>query len=265
MPYLHLKDFNNSHCLLNRDQSPSLAEWLFVTKPLAEAQDTLSYLTVFRNGLVLTPLPAFEYVTHVDWNAHSHPALPWRTVYSSKFSSGNPSKKSFWSTPSSWGKPSSLKADNSLSPHAFFHQTVTEHRSGYLLLISQRRGQVGGKESLLYFGGWQPWGWREANSCTEADSLCPSTTQESGARAFMERGRGLHAETAQSALTVILKLVTAGLTSVILIFLSTVNLQFQGWFVSISLRPVLRLVAVYVTATVGHHINFSTCWGFQYP
>ena len=158
MPYLHLQDFNNSHCLLNRDRSPSLAEWLFVTKPLAEAQDTLSHLTVFKNGLVLTLLPAFEYVTHVDWNAHSHPALPWRTVYPSKFSSGNPSKKSFWSTPSGWGKSSSLNADNSLSPHAFFHQTVTEHRSGYLLLVSQWRGQVGGKESLLYFGGWQPWG-----------------------------------------------------------------------------------------------------------
>ena len=30
----------------------------------------------------------------------------------------------------------------------------------------------------------------------------------------------------------------------------TVNLQFQGWFVSISLRPVLRIVTAYVMATV---------------
>ena len=32
--------------------------------------------------------------------------------------------------------------------------------------------------------------------------------------------------------------------------LGTVHLQFQGRFVSISLRPVLRIVAAYVTATV---------------
>ena len=60
----------------------------------------------------------------------------------------------------------------------------------------------------------------------------------------------MHAETAQSALMVILKLVIGGLTSVILIVLGTVNLQFQGWFVSISLRPVLGIAAAYVMATV---------------
>ena len=63
-------------------------------------------------------------------------------------------------------------------------------------------------------------------------------------------GRGLHAETAQSALTVILKLVIGSLASVILIVLGTVNLQFQGRFVPISLRPVLRIVAAYVLAKV---------------
>ena len=62
-------------------------------------------------------------------------------------------------------------------------------------------------------------------------------------------GRGLHAETAQSALTVVLKLVISGLTSVILIVLSTVSLQFQGQFVPVSLRPILRAVASYVMAT----------------
>ena len=41
-----------------------------------------------------------------------------------------------------------------------------------------------------------------------------------------------------------------GLTSIVLIILSTINLQFQDWFVPISLRPILRIVAVYVTATV---------------
>ena len=71
-----------------------------------------------------------------------------------------------------------------------------------------------------------------------------------GARAFIDRGRGLHVETAQSALTVILNLVISGLTSVILIVLGTVNLQFQVRFVPISLRPILGIVAAYVTATV---------------
>ena len=45
------------------------------------------------------------------------------------------------------------------------------------------------------------------------------------ARAFIDGGRGLHAETAQSALTVILKLVTGGLTSIILMASGTVHLQ----------------------------------------
>ena len=54
----------------------------------------------------------------------------------------------------------------------------------------------------------------------------------------------------QSALIVILKQVISCLTSVILVVLGTVNLQFQGYFVSISLRPVLRIVAAYVVGTV---------------
>ena len=53
-----------------------------------------------------------------------------------------------------------------------------------------------------------------------------------------------------SILTVILKLVISGLTSIILIVLGTVNLQLQGQFVPIFLKPVLRIVAVYVMATV---------------
>ena len=43
------------------------------------------------------------------------------------------------------------------------------------------------------------------------------------------RGRELHAETAQSSLTVIFKLVIGGLTSLIFVVLDTVNLQFQGF------------------------------------
>ena len=66
----------------------------------------------------------------------------------------------------------------------------------------------------------------------------------------MGGGRGLP-EAARSALTVILKLVIGGLTSITVIVLSAVNLQLLGWFVPISLRPVLRVVAAsYVLATV---------------
>ena len=62
-------------------------------------------------------------------------------------------------------------------------------------------------------------------------------------------------ETAQSALIVILKLVIGCLTSVILIVLSTVSLQFQGQFVPISLRPVFGIVATYVLAAAWSSCN----------
>ena len=42
-----------------------------------------------------------------------------------------------------------------------------------------------------------------------------------------------------------------------MIALSTVNLQFQGWFVPISLRPVLGLVELISWLQSGHHVvNF---------
>ena len=52
-------------------------------------------------------------------------------------------------------------------------------------------------------------------------------------KSFYRQREGLHAETAQSALTVILKLVIGGLSGVILLVLVTVSLQFQGKLVSI--------------------------------
>ena len=76
-----------------------------------------------------------------------------------------------------------------------------------------------------------------------------SATDNRGPRAFVGRGRGLRAETAQSALTVVLKSVIGGLTSVILIVLGTAHRHFQGQFVSISLRPVLGIGAAYVVGT----------------
>ena len=67
-----------------------------------------------------------------------------------------------------------------------------------------------------------------------------------GTRALIDRGRGLCVETAQSALMVLLLLAIRGLSSSVLIVLRTVSLQFQSWFVPISLRPVLGIAAAYV-------------------
>ena len=69
----------------------------------------------------------------------------------------------------------------------------------------------------------------------KANSLSPLAA--SGARAFIDRTGGggwvgLHAETAELAMTVIFKLVISGLTSIILIVLGMVNLQFHGSYVS---------------------------------
>ena len=84
------------------------------------------------------------------------------------------------------------------------------------------------------------------------------TTDNQWATTFIDGGGGwaLYTETVQSALTGILKLVMGGLTSIILIVLGTVNLQFQGWFVSISLRPVFGTVAAYVTVIVWSSCNY---------
>ena len=102
----------------------------------------------------------------------------------------------------------------------------------------------------LWEEGTRCWGKVQvpANSCVCSSSQEPGEGNQ-GARAFIDGGRGLYAETAQSALTVILRLVISDLTSVILIVLNTVNLQFQGQFVPISLRPVLRIAAAYAMAT----------------
>ena len=54
----------------------------------------------------------------------------------------------------------------------------------------------------------------------------PSLTVSGVTEPCIDRGRGLHAETVWSALTVILKLVIGGLTSTILI-LSAVSFWFQ--------------------------------------
>ena len=103
--------------------------------------------------------------------------------------------------------------------------------SGCLQFKSQQRGKLGGKESLqnwLYFG-YQQWGRRRRGCLSKGQLPTPKPTIW-GKNFYRQRGV-LHVQTVQSALTVILKLVIGELTSIIL---STVSLQFKGWFVSIS-------------------------------
>ena len=59
---------------------------------------------------------------------------------------------------------------------------------------------------------------------------------------------GLHAETAQSSLTP--SSVGHQLISIILVVLGTVNLQFWGALVPVSLQSILRTVAAQVLGTV---------------
>ena len=61
---------------------------------------------------------------------------------------------------------------------------------------------------------------------TSVQRLTLPRTGNQWARAFIENRRGPHAKTAQSALTVIFRLVIGGLTSITLTVLGTVNLQF---------------------------------------
>ena len=78
-------------------------------------------------------------------------------------------------------------------------------------LKSQSTGRAHGKKSLLYFRCWQLVEGRVVDIYLRVDSP-PAGNQR--VRAFTDRRRGLHAETAQSALTVIFRSVIGGLASV---------------------------------------------------
>ena len=108
--------------------------------------------------------------------------------------------------------------------------------------------------------GKQVWDWEWGGRLLSKAWLTPTDNQ--GARAFIGEGDGLHAETAQSALRVILKLFI-GLTRVILIILNTVNLHFQDQFVPVSLKLILRIVCpCYGYSLSGRHVvNFLYLMG----
>ena len=118
-----------------------------------------------------------------------------------------------------------------------------------MMLKSHKRGQVGGKESLFQRqatgGGGQ----------TPVQRLTPPLTIRG--QELLQTEGGAPCRAPQSTLTLIFKFVTSSLTSIILMVSCTVSFQFQVQFISISFRPVLRIVATMSWLQSGHCvINF---------
>lgn len=90
--------------------------------------------------------------------------------------------------------------------------------SSCLLLKSQQRGWDGGKENLLYSGCLQPRGKGRADICPKADYSPPT---QAGGKSFYRQSEGASCRRAESDLTVILKSVICGLTSIILVILGS--------------------------------------------
>ena len=93
--------------------------------------------------------------------------------------------------------------------------------------------------------------WWVVDICPEAH-FCPQPLPDKqGMRAFIEGGGSgwMGRATCRNSIVfskVIFRLVIIGLTSIILLVLGSVNLQFQGPFFPISLWPVLKIVAAHV-------------------
>lgn len=99
----------------------------------------------------------------------------------------------------------------------------------------------------------------------DSEGHLPHPANNQWAKVFIGGGRGLRAETAPSALIVILKLTMRWSDQHHLVS-RTVCLLFQGRFVPISLRPLLRIVAAYVLATVWSLLlNFVHLMGVSGP
>ena len=139
---------------------------------------------------------------------------------------------------------------------------VTE-RCGYWLLAAQqpinRPGWWKGKFTLFQI--WATGGWTSVQRRTPLPANDGQWT-----RAVIGWGRELHGETAQSALTVIFKLVIGGLTSRILIILSTVSLfSFSVGLIPFPWGQFSELWQLMSWLQPGHHVvNLSTwCRGFS--
>ena len=88
--------------------------------------------------------------------------------------------------------------------------------------------------------------------------LTPPTDNQ-GIRAFIDKGRVLHEETAQSALTVILKLVINSLKSAVLVAFGAVNLQLQFVPSSQNCGSFMSWLLFGHGVVNFFHLVFSTC------
>ena len=102
------------------------------------------------------------------------------------------------------------------------------------------------ERKVCYISSASNWWGRVVNICPKADS--PHDKQ--GVRASIDRVEGVTCRNSIVISNRHLQLVISGLTSIILVFLGTVNLQFRGALVPVSLQSVLGIVAAQVLGTV---------------
>ena len=112
-----------------------------------------------------------------------------------------------------------------------------------------RPGWWKGKLALFQMPATEGGGERGLDICPRASATPhhPQLPRQAGSESFHRQSEG---EKQYSQLTVIFELVIAGLTSLILVALSTVNLRFQGPFVPISLWSLLRIMVAYVLVVI---------------
>ena len=164
---------------------------------------------------------------------------------------------------SNW--PSQEMAEMRVEPRWFLHlqilELLWEVRSGCLLLESQSRSKIDGKE-VCFISDASNWGKGKLMSKGKFMSKDELMSNNQWARAFKASAVGGWEATCRNSTVSSwhLEISHAVVWSVILIVLSSNWFSvFQGWFVPISLRPVLGTVAAYVRATVS-----SSCINFFY-
>ena len=147
------------------------------------------------------------------------------------------------------GEPGATRAREPAAASPALGPTSVTKERGWLLARQKPINSTGSwKGKFLYFrsGNWD--GENLADNCPKADST--HSHQAGGRNSYRQNGVGLQAEIPQPSPTGIFELVITRLTSVIMVVLGTVNLQFWSPFIPISLQPVLGIVAAHVLGTV---------------
>ena len=114
--------------------------------------------------------------------------------------------------------------------------------SGCSLLGSKWGGQVVGKGSFLYFGCWQ-WEGVGGGQILARGPASPTLHHQPRSKRFERQKEEATCRNGTVSSESSWNWSCSGSDRVILTVFSTVSFQFQGWFVLISLRPVLRIVA----------------------